>query len=239
MAKISLKTLVKNDKYTQYIYDNYDLKIKEEVRNEIPVINQDELKTFNWNIGIIVGESGGGKTVNLRQFGEIKTPTYDNTKPICSQFLNLSETEVAELLHGVGLSSVPFWLQTPNTASVGQKSRLDIAWQFANAKDGEIVLIDEFTSTTDRFTSKSLAYSIQRYIRKHNLKVIFASCHYDIIEDEDGRNYLQPDWVFNLNLRNENNECELEKIIYSDDTNYNIIKKVNDKDILSNERSID
>jgi hypothetical protein len=52
-------------------------------------------------------------------------------------------------------------------------------------------VIDEFTSVVDRSVAKSCSSAIHRYIKKHNLKsVVFASCHYDIID------WLRPDWVF-------------------------------------------
>ena len=51
--------------------------------------------------------------------------------------------------------------------------------------------IDEFTSTIDRDTAKSLSNSIGRYIRGSGLeRVVFATCHYDVEE------WLLPDWVF-------------------------------------------
>jgi GNAT superfamily N-acetyltransferase len=52
-------------------------------------------------------------------------------------------------------------------------------------------VIDEFTSVVDRNVAKSCANSIRRYVDQKNIKgLVFASCHYDIIE------WLRPDWVF-------------------------------------------
>ena len=238
MSKIVLESTIVNDEYTEFLYDNYDIQTKEKIVTEIPMIDMSELETFNWNIGLVVGESGSGKSTILGVLGQVKTPQYNYDKCVVSQFPNLTPEEVEELLHGVGLSSIPTHLKKVNELSFGQKARLDVAWQLNNAKEGEIILIDEFSSVLDRPTSKALSFSIQRYCRKHNLQVILASCHYDIIEDEEKNHYLQPDWIFNLNLRDKNNECELERFIYSDDKEYEVFKKIKDEDILSEKKNI-
>ena len=61
-----------------------------------------------------------------------------------------------------------------------------------------------------------------------NLKIILASCHFDIIE------WLNPDWVFNLN-KQVNGECEIEKLIYKNDEKYVIYNSINKDSILSKE----
>ena len=56
----------------------------------------------------------------------------------------------------------------------------------------ETLVVDEFTSVVDRNTAKSMSNALQKYIRKHDLKVVFASCHKDVID------WLQPDWTYTL-----------------------------------------
>jgi predicted transcriptional regulator len=72
-----------------------------------------------------------------------------------------------------------------------------------------------------------MSHALQRYVRQKNLKVIIASCHFDIIE------WIQPDYIFNLEHRDENGEVEMEKMVYSDDTNYNVFQSPRDIDILT------
>ena len=110
-------------------------------------------------------------------------------------------------------------------------ARLDICWILANAKANSVIFIDEFTSVVNRDCAKSLSFALQRYIRKHNLKIIIASCHFDIID------WLNPDWVFNLNKQN-NGESEIERLIYNDDSNYDLYKRINDSEILTKEYKI-
>ena len=102
----------------------------------------------------------------------------------------------------------------------------------ANAEDGETILIDEWTSVVNRDVAKSMSFALQRYVRQKNLKIIIASCHYDIIE------WLQPDWVYNLNKQDENGETEIEQLVYSDSSEYKAYSQINDWEILSDAKSI-
>jgi len=145
---------------------------------------------------------------------------------VISQFPNLSEEEVCNLLSSMGLSSVPTWLRKPSQLSNGEKSRLDIAKAIYDSQGGTIVL-DEFTSVVNRDVAKSMSFALQRYVRENNLKVVIASCHFDIIE------WLQPDYIFNLNHIDANGDVELEKMVYSDDFDYKANYSVREEDILS------
>lgn len=226
MSKILLETNVTVDNYTEYVCDKFDLQTREHIVTEIPMINTDELTSFSWNIGLICGNSGSGKSTVLNRLGSIIQPHYDNEKSIVSQFPHLSENDVCDLLSSVGLSSVPVWMHKPNELSNGERARLDVCWILANAKDGDTILIDEYSSVINRDCAKSLSFALQRYIRKKNLKIILASCHFDIIE------WLNPDWIFNLN-KQVDGECEVERILYSDDEEYETYKMMNPSEILS------
>ena len=69
-----------NDKYTEYVYDAFDIQNKEETSVKIP-INFKECKTFDWNIGVIYGGSGTGKTTLLKEFGDLSDSIFDAKKP--------------------------------------------------------------------------------------------------------------------------------------------------------------
>ena len=231
MKKLFLRSNVSVDNYTEYVCDKYDLQTREEIITEVPLLDTSELSDFKWNIGVLCGNSGSGKSTLLSTLGEPKNPIYDYSKSIISQFPHMSEHDVCELLSSVGLSSVPVWLHKPNELSNGERARLDLCWILANAKENEIILYDEFSSVINRAVAKSMSYALQRYVREKNLKIILASCHFDIIE------WLNPDWVFNLNKQT-NGECEIERFIYKDDEEYQLYNNINKKDILSDEYTV-
>jgi ABC-type ATPase with predicted acetyltransferase domain len=218
MGKILLESKIVNDNFTQYLYDNYDIQNRDITTTEVPLPSHEDMEEMNsshWNIMLICGKSGSGKSTILREIGNVKPIEYDYNKAVISQFDGYTEEEVCDLLGGVGLSSVPTWLRKPQELSNGERARLDLCKAIYDAGKGQIVYVDEFTSVVNRDVAKSMSYALQRYIRQKNLKIVIASCHFDIIE------WLQPDYVFNLNHKDENGNVELEKMVYNDDTDYN------------------
>jgi len=186
--KIELKSKIKKDKYTKYVYDTLDVQESEESIVEVE-FSLGEAKNFDWNIGVIYGGSGSGKSTILKRMGEIKEPGIDNEKPLISNFDWLEPKEASLLLTSIGLSSIPTWLRPFRTLSNGEQYRAKVAYLIGKAKENEVVLIDEFTSVVDRDVAKAMSFSMQKYLRKNNKRVIVASCHYDIME------WLTPDWT--------------------------------------------
>jgi ABC-type lipoprotein export system ATPase subunit len=184
--KIKLETNIVNDKYTQYVYDTFD--IKDRSKTEVIVeYNLTTLNTFDWNIGVIIGGSGSGKTTILKQLGELIEPTFDNSKALISNFDFLTPQEATRLLSSMGLSSVPTWLRPYDKLSNGEQYRARLSYLVAKSED--VVIVDEYTSVVDRDVAKAMSFALQKYIRRTNKKIIVASCHYDILE------WLMPDWT--------------------------------------------
>jgi ABC-type lipoprotein export system ATPase subunit len=184
--KIKLETNIVNDEYTQYVYDTFD--IQDRSKTEVIVeYNLNTLNQFDWNIGVIIGGSGSGKTTILKQLGELIEPKFDNSKALISNFDFLTPQEATRLLSSMGLSSVPTWLRPYDKLSNGEQYRARLSYLVAKSKD--VVLIDEYTSVVDRDVAKAMSFALQKYIRNTNKKIIVASCHYDILE------WLMPDWT--------------------------------------------
>ena len=142
----------------------------------------------DFNIGVIVGGSGSGKTTMLARFGKEVEPKWDSDKSIVSHFK--SPDEAINLLTAVGLNSVPSWYKPYHVLSNGEKFRADLA---RKVKDGAV--IDEFTSVVDRNVAKAASVALVRYIKKNNIKnVVLSTCHRDILE------WLEPDWVVDTDL---------------------------------------
>ena len=230
MAKITLRSEIVNDKYTEYLYKDYDIQTKDYTATDVPLIPQDDWDTMNsgeWNILLICGKSGSGKSTLLKEIGTPPKLEYDYTKAVVSQFPNLDEEEVCDLLCGVGLSSVPTWLRKPQELSNGERARLDLCMSLYRAREAGIALIDEFSSVVNRDVAKSMSYALQRYVRQKKLKVVICSCHFDIIE------WLTPDYIFNLEHKDKDGNVELERMVYADDTDYNVYQSVTWEESLS------
>lgn len=189
MKYIERKNKIINDKYTEYVFESFDIQNREETIVKIP-INFAECKTFEWNIGVIYGGSGTGKTTLLKEFGNLSFCKFDEEKPLISNFDWLEPKEATFLLSAMGLASVPTWLRPFSLLSNGEQYRAELAYKVGKAKENEVVLIDEFTSVVDRDVAKAMSNALQKYIRRTNKKIILASCHFDIME------WLLPDWTY-------------------------------------------
>lgn len=142
-----------------------------------------------WNIGLIVGNSGTGKTsIAKKCFKKFTECEWSNSSIIENFDKNLSLSEITQCLGSVGFNCVPYWLKKYNVLSNGEKSRVEMARM---ALENDLVVYDEFTSLVDRDVAKSMSNSVQKMFRKMNKKLVAVTCHHDVIQ------WLQPDWVYN------------------------------------------
>jgi ABC-type lipoprotein export system ATPase subunit/GNAT superfamily N-acetyltransferase len=187
MSQIVLESDIQHDEYTSKTSSFFDVPFSE--KNKVVIENNIEFPN-EWQIGLIYGPSGSGKSTLLKTFGNISTPTWDNDKSLISNFYPVEFERASKVLCAVGLSTIPTWFRSFNVLSNGEQFRANLAKSLID--DKEVQLIDEYTSVIDRTVAKSASHSISKWIRKENKKkVIFASCHEDIIE------WLQPDWIYN------------------------------------------
>lgn len=173
----------------------FDVPIEEKSRHEwdidIPV------EDGEWNIGLIIGASGSGKTTCVKQlFGEANYHygfKWDKDNAIIDCFpKELSVQEITNLLSHVGFSSPPSWTKPYHVLSTGQKFRVEMARALSDSK--ELIIVDEFTSVIDRNVAMIGSYAISKAIRKKNRKIVCVSCHRDIVD------WLEPDWVYDMDI---------------------------------------
>lgn len=148
----------------------------------------------NWQIGLIVGASGTGKTTIARElFPDAYVTAFDyQAKSILDDMpKHCSVQEITTMFSSVGFASPPSWLKPYSVLSNGEKMRVDLA--NALLRPEPLVVFDEFTSVVDRVVAQAGSYAVQKAIRRTDRKFIAVTCHYDV---ED---YLQPDWVFDTN----------------------------------------
>lgn len=144
-----------------------------------------------WNIGLIVGGSGTGKTTIANEIfkGKLSEKNEYSSKSVIDDMpKNMSVEDISRMFYAVGFGSVPSWLKPYNVLSNGEKMRVDIAKAMS---ENELTVFDEFTSVVDRQVAKVASMAIHKMIFKTNKQFVAISCHYDIID------WLEPDWVFN------------------------------------------
>ncbi len=149
----------------------------------------------SFNIGLIVGASGSGKTTFAKKiFGDnCFKEILDPNQPVIDQFPDHFEyEECAAMLAGVGLTAVACWIRPAYTLSNGQRARAECALQMAQNADN-LIVIDEWTSVVDRTVAKVMSHCIAKHARKTNKKIVLLSCHYDVAD------WLNPDWVIDCN----------------------------------------
>jgi ABC-type lipoprotein export system ATPase subunit len=146
----------------------------------------------NWQIGLIVGKSGTGKTTIAKQlFPESYITSYEYTKETVLDDMpkESSVDQITSAFNSVGFSSPPSWLKPYSVLSNGQKMRVDLARAILEEKN--FFVFDEFTSVVDRNVAQIGSFAMQKAIRKTNKQFIAVTCHFDV------QDWLLPDWIFN------------------------------------------
>lgn len=189
--EVVLESPISNNFRCKMACDSLDIDVK---KKSIHKLNIDADIDSDFNVGLIYGASGSGKTTLAKKiFGEnIFQTLLKEDEPIINQLPEkYTYEECASMLSGIGLNSVPCWVRPVYTLSNGQKARAEAVLLMTS--ENEITVIDEWTSVVDRNVAKAMSYTLQKYARKQNKKIILLSCHYDVIE------WLNPDWLIDCN----------------------------------------
>lgn len=143
----------------------------------------------DWQIGVIVGPSGTGKSTIARElFGDkFIENNYTHKSVIDDMPEGCSVDDIGKMFYAVGFGSTPSWLKPYQVLSNGEKMRVDLA--NAMLKD-DFCVFDEFTSVVDRNVAQTMCIATNKFVKKNNKKFVAISCHYDVLE------WLQPDWYF-------------------------------------------
>lgn len=190
--EVILKSKVNTEFRCQTAANSLDIDIEKKSIHHLKIDNINIPQ--NWNIGLVYGNSGSGKTTMIKHlFGDdIFDIKLDLEKPIINQLPeDMTYDECALMLNGIGLNSVPCWIRPLKTLSNGQKARAEAV--FLMCQNKEIVFIDEWTSVVDRTVAKAMSVCLYKYAKRNNKKIVLCSCHFDILE------WLNPDWMIDCN----------------------------------------
>jgi GNAT superfamily N-acetyltransferase len=145
-----------------------------------------------WQIGLIVGKSGSGKSSiakNLFPDAYISGFEYSHESILDDMPEDLTTDEIVGTFNSVGFSSPTSWLKPYSVLSNGEKMRVDLARAILDKN--QLFVFDEFTSVVDRQVARIGSFAMQKAIRKTTNQFIAVTCHFDV---ED---WLLPDWIFN------------------------------------------
>ena len=167
------------------ILGQFDLKIEHSNEHFTGKIELPE----KWNIGVIVGPSGTGKTTIAKElFGDkFLENNYTHKSVIDDMPENKTIDEIGRMFYAVGFGSTPSWIKPYSVLSNGEKMRVDLANAMLKS---DFAIFDEFTSVVDRNVAQTMCIATNKFVKKNNKKFVAVSCHYDILE------WLQPDWYF-------------------------------------------
>lgn len=148
-----------------------------------------DLSAKSWNVGLIVGTSGAGKSLCAKAlFGEFESKLSWSKKSVIDDFpSDMPIGDIIEACQSVGFNTIPAWMRPYHVLSNGEKFRVELARRLLSQSDP--VVVDEFTSVVDRQVAKIVSHAVQKMVRKNNRRFVAVSCHYDIVD------WLQPDWI--------------------------------------------
>lgn len=161
------------------------------------------VESFPWQIGLITGPSGSGKSRVARKafcdsrnlwMDDSRLPTWSSTQSLLDGFpKETSIRDITEMLTNVGFSSPPAWLLPYHALSTGQQFRCDLARLLLSCPQGGTCCFDEYTSTVDRTVAQIGSAAVSKSVRRRsNLRFVAITCHDDV------ESWLQPDWVLHM-----------------------------------------
>lgn len=170
---------------------------------EFVVFDQLELEIKPGSIVYITGQSGGGKSVLLRELGQqmgdrgqtvvnLDRVTVDPEKPLIDQ-IGKDTNHAIQLLGSAGISDAYLYVRKPGELSDGQRYRFRLAKAIESGAD--VWVADEFLAILDRTTAKVIAFSLQKVARRAGATVMVATTHTDMVAD------LHPDLVIEKRFR--------------------------------------
>lgn len=161
---------------------------------EFVVFDNLSLDVRDGDVVYITGQSGGGKSVLLRELERQMAERGKSTinldkiafqdKPLISQ-IGKDMHEAIRFLAAAGINDAYLYVRKPSELSDGQRYRFRLAKAIETG--AQVWVADEFLAVLDRDSARVIAYSIQKTARRAGATVIVATTHTDMVDD------LRPD----------------------------------------------
>lgn len=157
---------------------------------EFVVFDNLTLDVADGDIVYITGQSGGGKSVLLRELSAqmaargLTVVNLDHVelqdKPLIDQ-IGSSTDDAIRLLATAGINDAYLYVRKPSELSDGQRYRFRLAKAIETG--AQVWVADEFLAVLDRTSAKVIAYSLQKTARRAGATVIVATTHTDMVRD--------------------------------------------------------
>ena len=150
-----------------------------------------------WQIGLVVGPSGSGKSALAREaFPDAFVGSYDwpADRAVVDGFpAELSIKDVTAALSSVGFGARPAWLRPFGCLSNGEQFRATLARALVEPRPR--VVIDEFTSVVDRTVAQVGSAAVAKAVRGRPGPPTIRGGD---LSAADVKEWLCPDWVVEI-----------------------------------------
>lgn len=196
---IRFKTRVQRSPRVLEVAESFGIGLEEK---DFVVFDHMPLTVRPGDVVYITGQSGGGKSVLLRELAAqmaVRGRSVVNLdeiqfedKPLIDQ-IGTDTNDAIRLLGMAGINDAYLWVRKPGELSDGQRYRFRLAKAMETQK--EVWVADEFLAVLDRTAAKVIAYSLQKVARRAGATLLVATTHTDMVDD------LWPDLVIEKRFR--------------------------------------
>lgn len=168
---------------------------------EFVVFDNLQLEIADGDVVYITGQSGGGKSVLLRELRRqmeerLTVVNLDEIvfadKPLIEQ-IGKDTNDAIRLLAIAGINDAYLYVRKPQELSDGQRYRFRLAKAIETG--AKVWVADEFLAVLDRTSAKVIAFSMQKAARRAGATLMVATTHTDMVAD------LFPDLVIEKRFR--------------------------------------